>query len=205
MSPIAVTHALRRDWTGRLGARTLRIAAVLGFAGLTALAAQVSVALPPYGIPITMQTLAVMLCALTLGGRLGMASMLVYVLVGLVGLPIFAHGAGGLSHVWGATGGYLLGFVAAQPIVALIARGRGERRRGPLAVCLAVLAGHAVVFALGVTWLKLWGEAALSGQIAWAGAWFWGCAVFLPGMFAKTGIAAVLGPSLVGLGRRLGC
>ncbi|MCH9057619.1 MAG: biotin transporter BioY [Planctomycetes bacterium] len=205
MSGLVGTSAMQWERVERIGARKLRIAGVLGFAGLTALAAQVSVALQPYGIPITMQTLPVMLCALTLGGRLGMASMLVYVLLGLVGLPIFAHGAGGLSHVWGASGGYLLGFVVAQPIISAISRVRIGTRGGPLAVCVAVLAGHAVVFVLGVTWLKLWGDAALSEQISWAGAWFWGCAVFLPGTFAKAGIAAVLGPGLVGLGRRLGC
>ena len=205
MSGSVGTSAMQWERVERIGARKLRIAGVLGFAGLTALAAQISVALPEYGVPITMQTLAVMLCALTLGGRLGMASMLVYVLVGLVGLPIFAHGAGGLSHVWGATGGYLLGFVAAQPIVSAISRVRIGTRGGPLAVCVAVLAGRAVVFVLGVTWLKLWGDAALSGAISWSGAWFWGCVVFLPGTLAKAGIAAVLGPGLAGLGRRLGC
>ena len=205
MSGLVGTSAMQWERVERIGARKLRIAGVLGFAGLTALAAQVSVALPPYGIPITMQTLPVMLCALTLGGRLGMVSMLVYVLLGLVGLPIFAHGAGGWSHVWGASGGYLLGFVVAQPIISAISRVRIGTRGGPLAVCVAVLAGHAVVFVLGVTWLKLWGDAALSEQISWAGAWFWGCAVFLPGTFAKAGIAAVLGPGLAGLGRRLGC
>lgn len=204
MSGLVGTSAMRWERVERIGARKLRIAGVLGFAGLTALAAQVSVALPEYGVPITMQTLPVMLCALTLGGRLGMVSMLVYVLVGLVGLPIFAHGAGGLSHVWGATGGYLLGFIVAQPIISAISRVRIGSRGGPLAMCVAVLAGHAVVFALGVTWLKLWGDAALSGANSWSGAWFWGCVVFLPGTFAKAGIAAVLGPGLVGLGRRLG-
>ena len=122
MSGLVGTSAMQWERVERIGARKLRIAGVLGFAGLTALAAQVSVALQPYGIPITMQTLPVMLCALTLGGRLGMVSMLVYVLLGLVGLPIFAHGAGGLSHVWGASGGYLLGFVVAQPIISAPSR-----------------------------------------------------------------------------------
>ncbi len=196
----------------------LQVAGVVGFVGLTAGAAQVAVPLAPYGIPLTLQTLAVSVCALTLGGRLGMLSMLLYVLLGAVGLPILAEGAGGFSYVFGVTGGYLAGFIIAQPIIAMIARSqvgfgrvRLGTRGGPTAVCAAVLAGHAIVFVLGVTWLKLVldvtgvaATAASTGGNGWANAWFFGCVVFLPGMFAKAGLAAMFGPRLLRIGRKAG-
>lgn len=200
-------------------ARSLRIAGVFGFVGLTAVAARVAIPIQPYGIPISLQTLAVSMCALTMGARLGSLSMLLYVLLGAVGLPILAEGNGGFAHVFGQSGGYLAGFIVAQPIVAWIARSRFSTngagfgsRGGPiafcvamLAVCSAVLAGHVVVFLLGVPWLKLVHDVSGSGGMSWASAWYDGCVVFLPGMFAKAGIAAIVGPWLMGLGRRLGC
>lgn len=191
--------------------RFLRIASVFGFAGLTAVAAQVAIPIAPYGIPITLQTLAVSMCALTLGARLGTLSMLLYVLLGAIGLPVFAEGSGGYSYVFGQTGGYLAGFVLAQPVVAMIARSeirfgsvRIGSKGGPIAVCAGVLVGYIVVFALGVTWLKLVRDLSGTGGIIWSDAWFFGCVVFLPGMFAKAGLAAVVGPWLLERSRKIG-
>ena len=193
-------------------ARNLRIAGVLGFAGLTAVAAHVAIPIQPYGIPISLQTLAVSMCALTMGARLGALSMVLYIVLGAVGLPMFAGGESGYEYVFGQTGGYLAGFVVAQPIVAIIARsqfGSGwlqvGRRGGPIAVCTAVLAGHVVVLVLGVTWLKLVRDVSGIDVISWSSAWFWGCVVFLPVMFAKAGLAAIFGPWLIERGRRIGC
>jgi biotin transport system substrate-specific component len=206
------SDVMSEAWSGRSPGQTLALqcVGVLGFAGLTGVAAQVAIPLAPYGIPLTLQTLAVSVCALTLGGRLGTLSMVLYVLLGAVGLPMFAEGAGGFSYVFGQTGGYLAGFVIAQPIVAMVARSQvgfgGVRigtRGGPTAVCAAVLAGHGVVFVLGVTWLKLFRDVGGAG-IGWGEAWFFGCVVFLPGMFAKAGLAATFGPRLIRMGRRAG-
>ena len=114
-------HALRQ-W--------LRIAAVPLFAILTALGAMVAVPLPPFGVPQTLQTLMVLLCALALGPRLGMASMLVYVIAGVVGVPLFAEGEAGFVTILGQTGGYLLGFVLCQPVAHAIIRRPDASVRG---------------------------------------------------------------------------
>ena len=97
---------------------------VLG-AALTALAAQVSIPVPGSPVPITGQTFAVLLTAAALGPARGLASQGLYLALGLVGLPVFAGAAHGPHVVFGATGGYLVGFLAA----AAIAGSRRAARR----------------------------------------------------------------------------
>ena len=157
-----------------------------GFALLTALGAHVNVPLPPDGVPMTLQTLFVVLAALCLGPRAGTLSMLAYVAAGIVGVPMFAQGEVGLAVILGQTGGYIVGFVLCQPVVGLIVRGRDGLPRGWLAIVLAVLAAHAVVFAVGVPWLAL--VRGFSLQRAIEG----GLVPFLPGLVVKSVIAAMV-------------
>src|SRR5215211_7816571 len=89
------------------------IALVVGGAALTALAAQVAFTVPWTPVPYTLQTGAVLLVGTALGTARGTLSMLLYVLVGAAGLPVFAQGSGGAEHLIGATGGYLVGFIVA--------------------------------------------------------------------------------------------
>ncbi len=132
---------------------------VLGFSAFVALSAQVSLALPFTPVPVTGQTLAVLLAAAALGSRLGMLTMLAYVSEGLAGLPVFAGGANawapsrlpGVPYILGPTLGYLAGFVAAAAVVGWLAE-RGWDRT-PLRAAGAMLAGQAAIYLLGLAWL----------------------------------------------------
>jgi len=166
---------------------------VPGFALLTALSALVAFPIPPFGVPQTLQTLAVLLCALALGPRLGVLSMALYVLCGIVGVPMFAEGDAGLATILGQSGGYLIGFVACQPIAHAIIRRDDRSLRGWSAVVLAGIAVHAVVFAIGVPWLyavRTLDPKTPDPTVWWAV--YGGCVVFLPGMVLKTAIATGL-------------
>ncbi|MBZ4669735.1 MAG: biotin transport system substrate-specific component [Clostridiales bacterium] len=89
---------------------TKQLALTAMFAALTAVLSQISIPLPT-GVPITLQTLAVSLCGYVLGWQYGGAAVLVYLMLGAVGVPVFAGFTGGFSHFWGYTGGFLIGFL----------------------------------------------------------------------------------------------
>ncbi|WP_433931061.1 biotin transporter BioY [Curtobacterium flaccumfaciens] len=126
-------------------------ALVLGGALLTAGAAQVSV--PIWPVPITGQTLAVLLVGSALGARRGALSMLVYALLGVVGLPVFADGSAGVGVLVGPSGGYIVGFVAAAALVGWVAERFGDR---PLRNALLSFAlGTVVTFVAGMAWLAV--------------------------------------------------
>lgn len=119
-------------------------------AALTAAGAYIAIPIGP--VPIVLQNLFVMLAGLLLGGRWGLTSVGVYLLAGAMGLPVFAGGTGGVGKFVGPTGGYLLGFAAAAYLVGVIS----ERGRGRVAIdILAMLAGTVVLYAFGVSWLKV--------------------------------------------------
>lgn len=159
-------------------------AGVAGFALATAAGACVAIPLPGTPVPLTLQTLFVLLAGVTLGPRLGTLSMAFYLLLGTTGYHVFAGGNWGLSTVFGATGGYLLGFVLAQPILGTLAQ-PGERSGSRL--LLAVLAGNVIIFASGLAWLASWSGAGLRQTLVW-GLW-----PFVPGLIVKTAIALAVG------------
>ncbi len=134
------------------GERVRDAALVLALVGLTALSAQVAIPLPFTPVPISGQTFAVLLGAAAVGPRRGVVAQLLYLLLGAVGLPFFAEGEAGAQVVYGATGGYLVGFVVANLVVGLCAR-RGWDR-SPLGVLGAFALGNLAIYALGVTWLS---------------------------------------------------
>jgi biotin transport system substrate-specific component len=123
---------------------------VVGFSLLIGLSAQVAVPLPFTPVPITMQTLTVLLTGMLLGSRLGTATLLAYLAEGAAGLPVFAQGKAGLPT--GPTGGYLIGFVFAAALVGFLAE-RGWDRRWTTTL-LAMVLGSLVIYAFGVTWLS---------------------------------------------------
>jgi biotin transport system substrate-specific component len=124
---------------------------VVGFAGLTALAAQLTIKLPFTPVPITGQTFAVLATGTALGWRRGLLSQLLYVAVGLVGLPVYADGAHGWAQLTGASGGYLVGFIVAAALVGALCERRQDRSL--LTSVPAMLAGSAVIYAFGLPWL----------------------------------------------------
>jgi biotin transport system substrate-specific component len=135
----------------------VRAASVVFVIALTAAAAQVSVPLPFTPVPFTIQPVVVLVGAAALGARLGAISQLLYLMLGVVGLPVFAASPvlpSGLARLIGPTGGFLL----AYPLAALITGWLAERGfdRRYLTSVVAMLAGLAIVFAGGVGWLA-WG------------------------------------------------
>lgn len=119
---------------------------VLAFAALTALGAQVRIPVPWSDVPMTLQSLAVLIAGFTLGPIAACSAMLLYLACGAAGLPVFAPGSAGL---FGATGGYLVGFVFAALTISLL-RGRREASAGRLLISGA--AGLMVLFAFGLAW-----------------------------------------------------
>jgi len=119
----------------------------------TALLAQVSVPVPGSPVPVTGQTLAVVLTAASLGPLRGTAVQVLYMLAALVGLPFYSDTSGGVDVVFGATGGYVIGFIPAAFLIGLAARHGADRK--PLKAVPLFLAGQAVIFAVGVPWLAV--------------------------------------------------
>ena len=118
------------------------------FAGLTAVGAFVRIPLP--GVPLTLQTAAVLMSGIVLGSRMGALSQAVYVVTGLVGLPVFAQG-GGPGYVLNPTFGYLCGFVGGSAVAGLLSgdwRGSSSWR-----LLGAMLAGLTVIYIVGVAYL----------------------------------------------------
>jgi biotin transport system substrate-specific component len=132
-------------------ARGVDVALVAGGAALTALSAQAAITLPFTPVPITGQTFAVLLTAAALGSTRGVAAQLLYLAVGMAGVPVFAGGAGGVGVVARATGGYLVGFVLAALVVGWLSE-RGWDRRAVSSVGQMVV-GNLVIYAVGLPWL----------------------------------------------------
>lgn len=126
-------------------------ALVAGGAGLIALASQLRVPLGFTPVPINLATFAVALTGGALGVRRGVASVLVFLLAGLVGMPVYTNAGSGWSTFTGATGGYLVGYVALAAITGWAAR-RGRDRHLVSSVA-AVVAGNVVLYMLGTLWL----------------------------------------------------
>ena len=124
---------------------------VLAGAAFVALAAQIEFHLPFTPVPITGQTFAVLLVGASLGAVRGTASLLLYFAVGLFGAPVYSGGEGGWEHFTGATGGYLVGFVAAAALTGWLAERRWDRRFS--SAVAALLTGNVVVYVFGLPWL----------------------------------------------------
>lgn len=146
--PLAARATLA-DLLPRSRARTAAL--VVGFALVTAAAAQITVPLPWTPVPLTGTTFAVLLAGAALGWRAGAASQLLYNVLALAGLPFYQGGESGWTYASGATGGYLVGFVVAAALVGFLAE-RGQDRSVVTAIP-AMLAGTAVIYLLGVMWL----------------------------------------------------
>lgn len=170
------------------GAAEFVRAAVLVAAGaaLTALAAQISFTVPWTPVPYTGQTAAVLLVGTALGVRKGALSMALYVLAGVVGLPVYAAGAHGVERLFGLTGGYLIGFVVASALVGRLAERSWDRSRVGAALLMGL--GNLVIYLVGVPVL------AIVGGLSWADALQGGALVFLPWDAAKVALAALVLP-----------
>jgi biotin transport system substrate-specific component len=178
-----------REKTNWLSARELSLVAL--FAALTGISGFIRIPIPY--VPLTLQTLMVMFSGLVLGGKLGALSQLVYILVGLMGIPIFAHG-GGPGYVLQPTFGYLLGFVCGAYIIGNLTENRDSLKRSFLFV--ALLVGTLAIYVPGVTVLYLNLNFIQQKAVALSTAIKIGCLVVLPGDLIKIGLVLYLGPLL---------
>jgi len=128
-----------------------QVGLVIGFSLLTALAAQIIIPVPP--IPFTAQTFAVVLTGALLGSRLGAITMIVYLIEGACGLPFFSGGTGGILHLMGPSGGYLIAFPAAAYITGAFAEHEWDRRFLTAAAAMAI--GTLVILLAGWLWFSL--------------------------------------------------
>jgi len=158
------------------------------FGAMTALGALISIPLQP--VPITLQTFFLYLAAALLGGGLGALSQIVYVLLGILGLPVFSGGKAGLGVLMGPTGGYIAGFVVAAFVIGKLVETR--KNAGFAWLVLSMLAGGIIVYTLGV--LQLMVVADLSPAKAVAA----GVLPFAPGDVLKIAAAAAIAMKIRG-------
>ncbi|MGH7469295.1 MAG: biotin transporter BioY [Longimicrobiales bacterium] len=162
------------------------MAAVISFALLTALSARMALPLPGTDVPVTLQTLIVMLSGALLGPYLGAAAQLMYLLAGALGLPVFAMGAG-LAYLFGPTGGYLLAFPLAAALTGLLS---GQKHApGFLRAALAMIIASVLILMVGWAQLTLLrGNASAAFQM--------GVLPFLVGDILKVTLGALIATRL---------
>lgn len=182
----ALTH--RRYLLQPLAGTWVRdVGLVAGAVLLMALTAQIALPVPGSPVPITGQTFGVLLVGASLGVRRGTASMLLYLLIGAVGAPIFAAASSGAHVLIGANGGYLVGFLLAAPAMGWAA-GRGWDRT-PLRALPVFALAQLIIFGLGVSWLAVVAHLDVAGAIAA------GFTPFIIGGIIKAALAGALLPA----------
>jgi biotin transport system substrate-specific component len=164
------------------------------FTALIIVGGYLSLPLPLSPVPIVLADFFVMLAGLILGAAWGGASVGIFILLGLVGLPVFAGGKAGLAVLFGPTGGFIVGYLAGAVLTGWIG-GRGEPSRGKDA--LAIGFGFTVEFILGLIWLGV------SLQVGWGQALAIGLLPFLPGTLIKMAGIWLAAPRLRDLAPKL--
>ena len=190
------------------------VALVVGFAWFVALCAQIAIKVPWTPVPITGQTFAVLVTGGTLGAWRGGASLSVYMLMGIIGIPVFAptlgdtgewyihfivsssgHWDGTAKFVWDlASGGYIVGFIASAILVGWLAERRWDR--GPW-VHLGMLMGSVALYVPGLLWLAWWiasRDLVAEGAGLWGQTMEWGLYPFIVGDLMKLFLASMVLP-----------
>ncbi len=174
---------------------------VLGVLAIT-VAAQIKVAIPPSPVLVNMGTFAVLTIGVAYGPRLGLTTILAYMLIGALGFDVFQSSTAefnGLAYMAGSTGGYLFGYVLAILMLGLLAR-RGWDR-SVIWMAVAMLIGNLILYVPGLAWLSYWigasGNLDLATYGTLAGQTFaWGATPFIIGDLMKLALAAMLVPGL---------
>ena len=165
--------------------RTLDMAYIALFAVLMAVCAWITV---PMTVPFTMQTFAVFAALAVLGGRRGLYAVAVYLLMGLVGLPVFSSFQGGPGVLLGSTGGYIVGFLVSALVYWMVTARLGESM--PV-VLLSCVLGLAVCYAFGTVWFMVV-YARTTGPVGLAAALGWCVVPFVVPDLVKLGLAVTL-------------
>jgi biotin transport system substrate-specific component len=196
-----------RIWP-QAGSSNLMRNIVLAVAGSMFVAAAAQVTVPMWPVPMTLQTLAVLLVGGAYGARLGAATLGLYALEGAIGLPFFAGGKSGVADAKldyflpAGSMGYVVGFILAAWLVGkLIEAGWGSSF---LKSVLATLAGAVVLYVPGLIWLGIWAAKTqgLDASAAAQAALGWGLYPFIPGDIVKAVIAGLVPVAAMGVGRK---
>jgi biotin transport system substrate-specific component len=173
----------------------INTALVLGGTVFMALMAQIAIPVPGSPVPITGQTLGVLLIGTAYGASLGLATIAIYVALGLIGAPILAQGAHGFARLSGPTGGYLIGMLMAAYVVGFLAERRWDVR---LQTSFGqMILGEILVFAPGLIWLKIYTGATWTWTVAA------GFTPFIVGEIIKIGLAGFALPSVWAIVRKV--
>ena len=168
---------------------------ILGGAGFVGLMAQISVRIGFTPVPITGQTFAVLLVGAAYGSMLGAATLFAYLVLGVIGVPLYADQKHGWDVFSGATGGYIVGFIVAAAVTgALAERGWDKRFSSSIA---AMLTGSVIIYACGSIWLHHY------LHVSWNTTFVDGVYPFIPGDLVKLYLAAAALPGAWSLVRRL--
>ncbi|MCB0357850.1 MAG: biotin transporter BioY [Bdellovibrionales bacterium] len=162
------------------------IVVVFGIALLVA-SSYITLPLPFTPVPLSLQTLAVLLIGSAYGVHRGTTTLLLYLILGMVGLPFFADGKSGIEVLSGATGGYLVGFMVAATFMGYISEKKSYDTRF-MSAWILFFVGHTIIFTCGVAWLSIFVRIK---KAVWLG-----FVPFIPGEIVKTTMAAILLPKI---------
>ena len=154
------------------------------FASMMAVGAYIEIPIPASPVPITLQTLFVLLAGAILGARWGTLSVIVYFLLGIAGLPVFSGGSSGLGMIFGPTGGFLIGFIFGTFAIGYVSDRFGTEKISLNIV--SMLAGLFIIYVFGILQLMNVADLSLSQAIAL------GIIPYLPGAIIKLVTAAVI-------------
>ena len=180
-----------KNGTKKLTTYQLTLTAVM--AAVICVLGPISIAIPVSPVPISLASMAVYLAVTVLGMKLGTLSCLIYLLLGLVGIPVFAGGSAGAAKLFGPTGGDLIGYLFLALIAgAFVGRFAENKWKNIAFAALGMILGTIVLYALGTAWLAY--SAGMDFQAAlWAGV-----IPFIPGDLVKMVIAVLLGSAVRG-------
>lgn len=176
-------------WPSRAdGISGIARAVVLAALGTALLTVSAKINLPLPYVPMTLQTLVVLMIGAAYGWRLGVATVIAYLAEGAMGMPVFAGPVGGLAPLLGPTAGYLSGFVVAAFVTGWLSERGWDRSVPRLFVAMAV--GHVAILGLGFAWL------AFGMKLGVEKAWLVGLLPFIAGSLVKNALGAALVPAV---------
>ena len=182
--------SLRSSLIPRSTALSHAVLVVSGVLGLAALA-QIAIPVPGSPVPVTGQTLGVLILGTSYGSTLGTTTFALYILAGIAGAPVFADGGHGLDRIVGATGGYLIGMLVATFVLGQLARFRLDQKF--LTALPSMLVGTIITFSFGLVWLY---QFTPEGQEPWSWTIEKGLAPFIVGEVLKIAIAGTALPAI---------